>query len=678
MSIFQGKGAETFPRSLLPRALVASLAAAVAIAAAVTVGRGPAGSPPVREEAPGEEPPARRAEAGGPALGFPLARLVPPDATAFLTIRNVPSFMERVSETGLARALREKDVERFTRHIVENLPPDLARLRGIAVGFGRTLAPALRGELAVAVLRLGPALSKTEVVLLADVSGREEEARLFLAGFGAIFLAGGRIELVPVAGSQAFVLRAPGGTELAAWSLHDGLLAIGTGVGALTAVLGRRAGALAGRSNGLDGSALFRASMARASIANSSIARSSIANSSIPRSSIDGGADFRAFVNVDRALRGLYGESGARVLAQYGANGLRAAALAGKVGDSVREALYLYAPGGRGPLLRDLCGSGIDLDAAARLPAKTLMATFGAIDGRGLARQISSLAKAAARQSRPTGLARLLVAVAGEPLDRAARGLRGRAAVAVWNAGRVGWFPVAALAMDVPDRAALEPDLRRFWQSLASGLGGALRVHKGRRAADPSGALDLYFIERPRLFISSLGSPAYAFDGTTLVAGTTVIAVRDALQESRGLRSDERFTSLLAELPDGKSRLVYIDVPTLAERALEPYAPAALEALVPGASAWLDRSKVPSGRVVESHLRPAGASAAEAPEGVRIDAVTPAGLPLVAAIAYRILSRRAVARRPRSPRPPLPRPRSRRPPSPRARPPARPRYEDPF
>ncbi|MHC4506328.1 MAG: hypothetical protein ACYTFI_23785, partial [Planctomycetota bacterium] len=659
MSILQGKGAETFPGSLLPRILVASLSAAVAMVAAVTVGRGTVGSPPVREEAPRGEPRVRRAEAGGPALGFPLARLVPPDAVAFLTIRNAPSFMERVSETGLARALGEKDVERFTRHIVENLPPDLARLRGIAVGFGKTLTPALSGELAVAVLRLGPALSKTEAVLLADVSGREKEARVFLAGFGAIFLAGGRIELVPVAGSQAFVLRAPGGTELAAWSLGDGLLAIGTGVEALTAALGRRAGALEGRSNGLDGSALFRASMGRASIA-----RSSTADSSIPRSSTDGDADFRAFVNVDLALRGLYGESGAKLLARYGANGLRAAALTGRVGESVREALYLYAPGQRGALLHNLCGSGIDLDAAARLPAKTIVATFGAVDGRPLAREVSGLAQRTARQSRPTGLARVLLAVAGEPLDRAARGLRGKAAVAVWNAGRVGWFPVAALAMDVPDRPALEPDLRRLWQSLASGLGGALRVHKGRRAADPSGALDLYFIERPRLFMSSLGSPAYAFDGTTLVAGTTAITVRDALEESRGLRSDAKFTSLLAELPDGKSRLVYIDVPTLAERALEPYAPAALEALVPGARAWLDRSKVPPGPVVEPHLRPAGASAAEAPEGVRIDAVTPGGLPLVAAVAYRILSLRAVARRARSPRSPLPRPAAPRPRSP--------------
>ena len=648
MSVFQGKGGEQFPRSLVPRALVTSLSAAVAMAAAVTVGRGPAGPPPVREEASGREPRVRRGEAGRPGLGFPLARLVPPDAVALVTIRNVPSFVKRVSETGLARALREKDVERFTRHIVENLPPDLARLRGIAVGFGKTLAPALGGELAVAVLRLDPALSKTEAVLLADVSGREKEARVFLAGFRAIFLAGGRIELVPVAGAEAFVLRAPGGTELAAWSLHDGLLAIGTGVRALAAALGRRPGALEGRSSGLDGSPLFRAAVARSSIA---------------RSSTDGGADYRVFVDVERALGGLYGESGARILAQYGANGLRAAALAGKVGDSVREALYLHAPGRPGPLLRDLCGSGIDLDAAARLPARTIIATFGAVDGRALARQISRLAQAAARQSRPTALARVLVAVAGEPLDRASRGLRGKATVAVWNAGRVGWFPVAAVTMDVPDPAALEPDLRRFWQSLAAGLGGGVRVHRGRRAGETPGALDLYFVESPKVFISSVGSPAYAFDGATLVAGTTAAAVRDTLQESRGLGSDERFTRLLAELPEGKSRLVYVDVPTLVERALEPYAPAALEALIPGASSWLDRSNVPPGRVAERHLRPAGASAAEAPEGVRIDAVTPAGLPLVAAAAYRILSRSAVARRPRSPRP---------------RAPARPRYEDPF
>ena len=267
----------------------------------------------------------------------------------------------------------------------------------------------------------------------------------------------------------------------------------------------------------------------------------------------------------------------------------------------------------------------------------------------------------------------MLLAVAGEPLDRASRGLRGRAAVAVWNAGRVGWFPVAAVAMDVPDRTTLEPDLRRFWQSLASGLGGTLRVHRGRRAGDPPGALDLHFVERPKVFISSVGSPAYAFDGATLVAGTTAIAVRDALEESRGLGSNERFTRLLAELPEGKSRLVYVDVPTLADRGLEPYAPAALEALIPGASSWLDRSNVPPGRGVEPHLRPAGASAAQAPEGVRIDAVTPAGLPLVAAVAYRILSRRAVARRPRSRRPSSPQP-----PSPPARAPAAPRYEDPF
>lgn len=653
------RGGKTLPGALAPRAgrayrrraAVAAISAAAAAAAlSVPVCRGPTGAPPPEQQSQAEDP--GRREQGTPhgdgakgSIGFPLVRLVPSGAAAFVSIPDVPRLVERVSGTGLARALREKEVERFASHVVENLPPGLVHLQRICVGFAKGLAPALGGELAAAVLRFDPLSRRVEAVLLADVSGREDEARAFLAGLGSLVLAGGVIERKPIAGSEALVLRTPRGTELAAWSVGDGLLAIATGSRALAAVLARRPGALEGGEPGLDQSPLFRAST--------------------DRSSLEGGTDYRLFVNVEKTLDGIFGRSAAAIRVKYGVGGLRAAALAGRVADSVREALYLDDGGssGRGcALLWMFRGPGVDLDAARRLPAGTMMAAFGHLDGRARAREVSR-AGAEVAGLLPQPLAGLVASAAGAPLTRAAGAVKGEAAVAMWNAGRMGWFPAAAVVAETPERAGAEAGLRRLWASLASGLGGRLQVHSVRREAEPARAIDLYFVENPGILIPVIGSPAYVFDGRTLIVATTATTAREIVEESGGVASTAGFRAVLADLPERRSGLAYVDVPALVRWALEPYAPAVLEALVPGAASRLDRSKVPPGRAVAHHLRPAGGSSVDLGPGVRIDAVTPIGLPLVGAIVCRALAGGTAGPRP--------------PPAPRSAAEERP-HEDPF
>ena len=134
-------------------------------------------------------------------------------------------------------------------------------------------------------------------------------------------------------------------------------------------------------------------------------------------------------------------------------------------------------------------------------------------------------------------------------------------------------------------------------------------------------------IERMAFRLPFVRSPASCVKDRRLFAATDAAAVRGLLlAEQGGLAETEGMKRLAAALP-GKSRLwLYVDIPRIVDRAFEPYAPAVMERLWPGAFDRLDRGAMPSGSAIARHLRPAAVSMLAGADGLRIDAVTPAGL----------------------------------------------------
>ena len=538
-------------------------------------------------------------------LGFPLARLVPPDALAFASVTDVPAFVERVSETGLARALRDESVAPLVRGIVAGLPRGFAEIHALAVLFANGLGPSLGGEAAVVLLGSAPsnATSGPDALFLANVSGREKQARAFLGTTLSFRFITGRIESRKIAGADAVVCRSGGDTV--AWCVTDGLLAIATSERALAEALARRPSAK-GAPEGLASLPAFERGMKEASLG--------------------GRVDYRLFADVERVIGLVFGDRAARVAAAYGIAGLRTAALAGRVGASFREAVCLGVRddgGAETGLVGALGGPTVTLASAAKMPPETILAAFASIDGRDLARHLSD---PALMRSAPKVLKVFLNLLGTQSARRVLEGVRGEAAVAAWNEGHVGWFPRLAAVAALDDPASAEQTLKSAWHSLAKRMRGRFLPRRGGRKGDPSRKVTVGFVDRPEVFIPLIGSPAYGLDGDTLVAGTAATAVCRVLEESRGLAATEGFRKLVEELPPARSTFIYVNVETLVERSLEPHGPAVLEALVAGLSGTVDRADLPPGEAVARYLGPAGASAARSPGGIRIDAVTPAGL----------------------------------------------------
>ncbi|MHC5057567.1 MAG: hypothetical protein ACYTKD_23065 [Planctomycetota bacterium] len=558
-------------------------AAAAGVAAIIAMILGSSGPAPRATPLDDKGTPAR---IDRPPLGFALARLVPPDTLAFVSIPDVPGSVGRVSATGLARALRDERVAPFVREVVAGLPREAAELHALALLFARGLGPSLRGEAAAALLnveaRAGGAT--LEGVFLADVSGRAAGARAFLGTTLALRFVTGRIESVKIAGADAVVCRA--GTDTVAWCECDGLLAIATSPEALGEVL-------------------------------------------TEGSSLDGDVDYRVFVDVERLISLLLGERGPSFSARHGIAGLRSATLTGRVGTSVREALHLDvgdasgAPGVNAGVFRALGGSPVGLGPASRMPPETILAAFGNVDGRDLAKLLSD---PRALRGAPKSLLLLLSLLGRGSARSVLEGVRGEAAVAAWNDGRVGWFPRLALVASIEDRAGTERTIEAAWRSLAARMRGRFLPRRGRWTSDPSREVTVGFVDGPEVFIPIVGSPAYGLDGDTLVAATSAMAVCRFMEEPAGLAATEGFRSLLAELPPERSAFVYVNVETLVERALEPHGLSVLEALAPGLSERFDRERLPPGEAAARHLGLAGVSAVRAGDGIRVDAVTPTGL----------------------------------------------------
>ena len=557
-----------------------------------------------------------RARADAPALDLRLARLIPPDALAVVSVADVPAFLGRISKTGVARALGDERVARFAREIVANLPRDAAELHAAGLLLARGLEGSLRREAVAAIfdIRRRDGAEALGAVFLADVSGRSSEARAFLGTTLAVRFISGSIDIVEVAGVDAVVCRS--GPVTVAWCECDGLLVVATSERALAAVLSRRP-TLKGAPKGLESSAPYRRAMAGATI--------------------DGRVDYRAYVDVERLVTRAMGERAASFRAKYGLEGIRAAALAGRVNGAVREAVYLATRDASGKAGEPrgisglLGGPRIGLDEASRLPPETIVAAFGSVDGRWLAKFLSD---PQSLRGAPKAVALFVNLLGRESARRILEGVRGEAAVAAWNDGHVGWFPRAAAVATAGDPATTKRTLEDAWRSMARRMRGGFLPRRGRWTGDPPREVTMGFVERPEAFAALVGSPAYGLDGNTLVAGTAATAVSQIIGESVGLAGTDEFRSLVAGLPPARSVFVYVNVETLVERALEPHAPAVLEALFPGLAGRLDREKLPPGEAVARHLGPAGVSAARVEGGVRVDAATPTGLAAVMLLAY--------------------------------------------
>lgn len=562
-----------------------------------------------------------RPDAPRPSLGLPLARLVPSDALAFVSVADVPGFVERLSETGLARAFADERVAPFAREVVAGLPREAAEIYAIGLVFARGLVPWFRGEAVVALLNVGSREGGAafDAVFMADVSGRAAEVRAFLGATLALRFIAGRIEAVKIAGVDAIVCRS--GEDTVAWCECDGLLAVATSERTLAEVLARRP-VFKDAPPGIASLPTYKRGMASAFL--------------------EGGEDYRAFVDVERLIGICLGGRAARFSAEYGIEGLRTAALVGRVGASIREAIFLdvrSASVAKSGVAWALGGRRVGLGAAARMPPETIFAAFGGVDGRDLAKRISD---PRALRAAPKALRLLLNLLGRGSAQRVLEGVRGEAAVAAWNEGHVGWFPRMAAVAEVLDRPATERTLEAAWRSMAARMRGRfLPRHdlatRDRSTRDPSRDVTVGFIDGPEVFIPLVGSPAYGLDGATLVVGTAATAVSRFMEESGGLAGTEGFRSLLAEFPAERSAFVYVNVETLVERALEPHGPVVLEALVPGLSGRLDREELPPGEAVARYLGPAGVSAMPAGEGVRIDALTPTGLAVALFVMQAVL-----------------------------------------
>ncbi|MHC4249895.1 MAG: hypothetical protein ACYS9X_12275, partial [Planctomycetota bacterium] len=439
-------------------------AAAAGIAAIIAMILGSSGPAPRATRLDDERTPGRT---DCPPLGFPLARLVPPDALAFVSVPDVPGSVGRVSATGLARALRDERVAPFVREVVAGLPREAAELHALALLFARGLGPSLRGEAAAALLNVEARAGGTalEAVFLADVSGRAAGARAFLGTTLALRFVMGRIESVKIAGADAVVCRS--GTDTVAWCECYGLLAVATSPRALGEVLARRPG---------------KGDAAPCIASLPAFARG------IAGSSLDGDVDYRVFVDAERLIDLLLAERGPSFSAGLGIGGLRWATLTGRVGTSVREALHLDvvdapgAPGVNGGILRALGGPPVGLGSASRMPPETILAAFGNVDGRDLAKRLSD---PRALRGAPKSLLLLLNLLGRGPARRVLEGVRGEAAVAAWNDGRVGWFPRLALVAAIEDRAGTERTMETVWRSMAARMRGRFLPRRGRWTGDP-------------------------------------------------------------------------------------------------------------------------------------------------------------------------------------------------
>jgi hypothetical protein len=585
---------------LAARSTVAAVAAAAAL---VSMAMSPVPAPAGRAGGPDTAGDGRRPQA--PPLGFSLARLVPPDALAFASVADVPAFVERLSDTGLARALRDKRVAPLVRGIAAGLPRELAELRALALLFANGLGPALGGEAAVALLDTptGDGPAAPDILFLANVSGREGQARAFLGTTLSLRFVTGRIESRKIAGAEAVVCSSGGDTV--AWCESGGLLAVATSERALAGALARRP-VVKGAPRGLPSLPAFERGT--------------------KGTSLGGRIDYRAFADVERVMKLVFGERAARLSAAYGIAGLRTVALAGRVGASFREAVHLGVrdtPGAETGIVSALGGPPVTLASASRMPPETILAAFTSIDGSDLAKHVSD---PQLQRSGPKVL-RVFLSLLGQRSARRVLGeVRGETGVALWNEGHVGWFPRLAAVTTVHDAASAERTLRSEWQSMAKRMRGRFLSRHGSRKGDPSRNVNVGFVDKPEVFIPLVGSPAYGLEGSTLVAGTAATAVCRVLEESRGLAAAQGFRKLVAELPRARSAFVYVNVETLVERSLEPHAPAVLEALVAGLSGAVDRTDFPPGEAVARHLGAAGVSAARSRGGIRIDAETPTGL----------------------------------------------------
>jgi len=621
------------PWGSVPGSRLAGAVLLAAAAAASTLAPRPVARPAPGPSATGEglERPARGAGAGGgEAPRFRPEELLPPDTVALVSISDARAFLEALARTGMARALDDPELRQFLALVGEHLPSDLASLRDIGVALLAGLRPALAGGLALALVRVDVPARAVDAVLVADVSGREPAARAFLASLEMLGAASGceRSELA-LGGSRATVLRLPVRTpasraepeprgsakDLAAWALDGDMLVVATSRIALEEVLSRRAATpVAGLSPSLADAEDFALASARAAL--------------------EGGrAHYSAFVNVRRAFEDLLGPAAHFWRSRLGLEGLEALALAGRLEGSVREGVFLRARA-RSPSLSLLVGPETGLLGASLLPERTLAAVFGQADGGMVARLLETFARRGVVPFGEETARRLagLAAASGLSSETLSRLVSGEFCLALWSAGRVGWFPRVGLAAETASPEALEPVLVSAWQGLASVLGGRFQELV---LGEGGSAVRMRLVDAAAVRYPFLGSPAWAVARPAgggrafLVASGDALAAKElACPGGARLESNPRWKALLERLPARRSGLVYVDLPTIVERGFEPYAPAVLARLVPGASVWLRPGSVPPGSVVARHLEACGGSSRAEGDGVRLDAATPAGLAL--------------------------------------------------
>ena len=163
------------------RGLVAVVLAAAAVAA-LTLSGGQAPEPSASSRQAREDEGGEGNETGSVlprrALAYPLARLVPSDALAFASVRDVRESLRRADTTGIGRMFDDPEVEPFLGSVTTRL---FDRLAGaVVVMQSLKLAVEGGGEAAFAVLGIDREAGRPEAVFLADVAGRESQARSLL------------------------------------------------------------------------------------------------------------------------------------------------------------------------------------------------------------------------------------------------------------------------------------------------------------------------------------------------------------------------------------------------------------------------------------------------------------------------------------------------------------------
>jgi hypothetical protein len=295
-------------------------------------------------------------------------------------------------------------------------------------------------------------------------------------------------------------------------------------------------------------------------------------------------------------------------------------------------------------MLAPLCGPPSQLECSRELPARALFAACGRVDAPGVLELVRDLARSGMFSLSVGGLRRSIDEVsraARVPLEDALDGLSGEVSFGYWSAGRIGWFPMMALAAGARQMRGPAEAMRGAHVVCARALAGdAVRVSL---ASSNSGEqipprAEICFVQYPHFRVPALRAPAFGLGDGRLWIGSDPRAVAELLRpRARRLADASGFRRLVRHLPSRRSCLVYVDVPAIVDRAFEPYARRVLKGLLPASGDAIRRTKMPPGQAIADHLEVAGLSLVPVAGGIRIDARTPMGAPLTVAAGVGIV-----------------------------------------